>query len=493
MTIMDLFSLEILIPWILSMFLGVFVGGIPGLTATMAVALIAPISYYMNPLAGFAMVLGVSFTSIFAGDIPATLLKMPGTPSSGAAILDGYELAKQGKGGLALTIDLICSSLGGLVGVLALMLLAPFLANFALKFTHYEYFWLGIFGLSIAAILSKGNTIRGLISACLGLFISTIGMDATTGYPRFTFGSIELLGGIEFIPAMIGLFGFSEVLNIVSSKSELKHSGVKGKFKLPFKEALTIIWKNKWTFIKSSVIGTFIGALPGAGADIAAWVSYGVAKNSSKEPEKFGTGSMEGVIAPTSANNAALGGTWIPALVFGIPGDSITAIVLGIMLMYNLQPGPLVFQNNPEIIKGLFSIAIISQLLLIIVGYVGIKLFGIVLKLPQNIIAPIVTVFSFVGAYAIRNSVFDIVIMIIFGLIGYLLNKINVPTPPMILGIILGPMVENNLRIGLIKSNGSFLPFLARPISAILVIIIVVLYSAPYIFKLLSNSKKSIN
>jgi len=332
-----------------------------------------------------------------------------------------------------------------------------------------------------------------LISACLGLFISTIGMDATTGYPRFTFGSIELLGGIEFIPAMIGLFGFSEVLNIVSSKSELKHSGVKGKFKLPFKEALTIIWKNKWTFIKSSVIGTFIGALPGAGADIAAWVSYGVAKNSSKEPEKFGTGSMEGVIAPTSANNAALGGTWIPALVFGIPGDSITAIVLGIMLMYNLQPGPLVFQNNPEIIKALFSIAIISQLFLIIVGYIGIKLFGIVLKLPQNIIAPIVTVFSFVGAYAIRNSVFDIVVMIIFGLIGYLLNKINVPTPPMILGIILGPMVENNLRIGLIKSNGSFLPFLARPISAILVIIIVVLYSAPYIFKLFSNSKKSVN
>ena len=218
MTIMDLFSPEILIPWILSMFLGVFVVGIPGLTATMAVALIAPISYYMNPLAGFAMVLGVSFTSIFAGDIPATLLKMPGAPSSGAAILDGYELAKQGKGGLALTIDLICSALGGLVGVLALILLAPFLANFALKFTHYEYFWLGIFGLSIAAILSKGNTIRGLISACLGLFISTIGMDATTGYPRFTFGSIELLGGIEFIPAMIGLFGFSEVLNIVSSK-----------------------------------------------------------------------------------------------------------------------------------------------------------------------------------------------------------------------------------------------------------------------------------
>lgn len=493
MTIMDLFCPEVLIPWILSMFLGIFVGGIPGLTATMAVALIAPISYYMNPLAGFAMVLGVSFTAIFAGDIPATLLKMPGTPSSGTAILDGYELAKQGKGGLALTIDLICSALGGLVGVLALILLAPFLANFALKFTHYEYFWLGIFGLSIAAILSKGNTIRGLISACLGLFISTIGMDATTGYPRFTFGSIELLGGIEFIPAMIGLFGFSEVLNIVSSRSELKNSGVKGDFKLPFKEALSIIWDNKWTFIKSSIIGTFIGALPGAGADIAAWVSYGVAKNSSKEPEKFGTGSMEGVIAPTSANNASLGGTWIPALVFGIPGDSITAIVLGIMLMYNLQPGPLVFQNNPNIIKGLFSIAIISQFFLIIVGYIGIKLFGVVLKLPQNIIAPIVTVFSFVGAYAIRNSVFDIGVMIVFGLIGYLLNKINVPTPPMILGIILGPMVENNLRIGLIKTNGSFWPFLARPISAILVIIIVVLYSAPYIFKLLSNNKKRVN
>ena len=207
MSILKVFEPKILIPWILAMGFGIFVGGIPGLTATMAVALIVPISYYMDPLAGLAMILGVTFTAIFAGDIPATYLRIPGTPASGAAVLDGYEMSKKGKGALALTLDLICSAIGGFIGVLLLILVAPFLAEFALRFTNFEYFWLGVFGLSMSAVLTRGNTIRGIISAVLGLLISTIGIDITTGYPRFTFGNVELMGGISFIPAMIGLFG----------------------------------------------------------------------------------------------------------------------------------------------------------------------------------------------------------------------------------------------------------------------------------------------
>ncbi|RKX55122.1 MAG: hypothetical protein DRP50_03335, partial [Thermotoga sp.] len=334
MSVLKIFEPNILIPWLLAMGFGIFVGGIPGLTATMAVALIIPITYYMSPLAGLAMVLGVTFTAIFSGDIPATYLRIPGTPASGAAVLDGYEMTKKGKSSLALTLDLICSSIGGIIGVLLLIMVAPLLAKFALQFTNFEYFWLGLFGLSMSAVLSRGNIFGGLISATLGLLISTIGIDITTGYPRFAFGNVELMGGIGFIPAMIGLFGISEILKSVKSKEHMKTASISEKTRISLFKILPIVWKRKWIVLKSSLIGTFVGALPGAGADIAAWVAYGIEKKTSKHPEKFGTGTVDGVVAPTSANNAALGGTWIPALVFGVPGDTVTAIVLGAMLMY---------------------------------------------------------------------------------------------------------------------------------------------------------------
>ena len=464
--------------------LGVLVGGTPGLTATMAVALIIPISYYMPPLAGLAMILGVSFTSIFTGDIPATYLRIPGTPASGAAVLDGFEMAKKGKGSLALTIDLLCSAMGGLIGVILLIVIAPPLANFALQFTHFQYFWLGLFGLSMSAVISRGNIIRGVISAVLGLSVSTIGIDITTGFPRFTFGNAELMGGIGFIPAMIGLFGISEVLKNVKSRELIMEMSVKNEVQVSLLKTLSIIWKRKWTFLQSAFVGTCIGALPGAGADIAAWIAYGVAKKTSRKPEEFGKGSFEGVIAPTSANNAALGGTWIPALAFGVPGDSITAIVLGAMLMYGLRPGPLIFEQNADLIKNIFAIALISQFLLLPIGLLGIKIFSKILKLPRNVIMVMVIIFSVVGSYAIRNSFFDIYVMIIFGLIGYLFESLDVPLPPMILGIILGPMIEDSLRIGLIKTGGNYIPFLTNPISAILIILIILTFFGGNIVKL---------
>ncbi len=499
--IMGLFSLKVLFPWILAMVFGIFVGSTPGLTATMAVALLIPITYYVDPRAAFAMILGASFTAIFAGDIPATFLRIPGTPASGAAVLDGFEMNKKGKGALALSIDLLASALGGLFGVLLLIFTAPLLAKFALKFTNFEYFWLGLFGLSMTAILSRGKIVNGFISALIGLAISTIGVDVTTGYPRFTFGNTNLIGGISFIPVMIGLFGLSEILKNLTKKEELGAPTIKGSGRLPFLETIKTIWNYKLRFLISSIIGVFIGALPGAGADIAAWVAYGAAKNTSKNKNEFGTGHVEGVIAPTSANNAALGGTWIPAFVFGIPGDTITAIVLGAMLMYGLRPGPDIFSQSRNLMNSIFAIGIISQIFLIPLGYLGIKAAGQLLKLPRNIIWVGVVFYSIIGSYAINNNFFDIYMMLIAGLVGFFLEKLDVPLAPLILGLILGPMVENNLRVGLIKTHGNFLPFITRPISlTIIVIMFLILFGGNIISFILrlfrgknNESSKSIN
>lgn len=487
--ILSVFRPGILFPWIISMAFGVLVGGTPGLTATMGVALIIPVTYYMEPLAGMAMILGVSFTSIFTGDIPATLLRIPGTPASGAATLDGYELTKQGRGMEALTIDLLCSAIGGFIGILLLMLVAPPLAKFALRFTHFQYFWLGIFGLSTSAALSAEKPVNGIISVALGLLVATVGMDVTTGLPRFTGGNMELLEGIGFIPAMIGLFGLSEVLKNVADPKLLKQSSIPEFGKISLLNGLKIVLKNKVTVLKASIIGTCVGALPGAGADIAAWVAYGMEKKTSRTPEEFGKGSIKGVIAPTSANNAALGGTWIPALVFGVPGDSITAIVLGAMLMYGLRPGPLIFQENLELVHGIFAVGLISQFLLILVGMVGIRVFGTILRLPRNMVMVIVLVFSVIGSYAIRNSFFDVYIMTFFGVIGYFFEFVDIPLPPMILGIILGPMIENNLRVGLIKTHGGLGEFIFDPICLALILLIIFVFFGGPILKLLRGKK----
>ncbi len=467
-TLLVVLQPAVLIPWILAMLFGIFAGATPGLTATMATALIVPISYYMEPVAGLAMIIGATFTAIFAGDIPATYLRIPGTPASSAAILDGFEMNRQGKGGFALTLDLLCSSIGGMIGVAVLIMVAPLLARFALRFSSAEYFWLGLFGLSMSAVVSRGNTFRGIVSAALGMLISTVGMDVTTGHRRFTFGQLELLDGVGFIPAMIGLFGLSEVLKLASDQSILNQPSVQESGKISLIGALPTIWKHKITVLRSAIIGTLTGSLPGAGADIAAWVSYGVAKKTSRHPERFGTGSAEGVIAPTSANNAGLAGAWIPALVFGIPGDAVTAIVVGAMLMYGLRPGPLIFEETPEIVNGIFTIAVITQVLLIFAGILGIRAFGRILRLPRNAVMVIVLLFSAVGSFALENSFFDIYVMIAFGIVGFYMEKKDIPLPPLILGLILGPMVERNLRVGLVRTHGDFLPFFTRPISAVL-------------------------
>ncbi len=491
----SIFQIDVLIPWILAMILGIFVGGVPGLTATMAVALIVPLTYHMQPIAGLAMIIGVSFTSIFAGDIPATFLRVPGTPASGTAVLDGYVLTNKGKGGLAIALDLFCSAIGGILGILILIFISPLLANFALKFTHYEYFWLGVLGLSMSTVISKGSNTKGFFSMGIGVLLSTVGIDLVTGYPRFTFHNSELMGGISFIPVMIGLFGISEVLNQIITKkdtsSSLKNADISDKTKFSIREVFREIKKHFFLIVKSSVIGNLIGALPGAGADVAAWVSYGAAKKTSKHPEEFGNGSIEGVVAPTSANNAAIGGSWIPALVFGIPGDTITSIVLGAMLMYGLKPGPLIFEQEMGLVNQIFAVGLVSQIFLIVIGFAGIKAYSYILKFEKNIINTAIIIFSIIGAFALRNNTFDIGIVIIFGLIGYFCEKGKIPLAPMILGLILGPMVEENLRIGLVKTEGAFFPFLSRPISLVLFLIIVLMFGLAPMKKLIKKMFKT--
>lgn len=471
---------SVLLPWLLAMAFGIFVGATPGLTATMAVALIVPITFYVpNPNTSLAMILGVSFTAIFAGDLPGTYLRIPGTPASAAATLDAHQLARQGRGREVMLLDLICSCLGGLLSVLALIWIAPQLARWGLKFSNYEYFWLAIMGLSMSAVVSIGAVSKGLLAAAIGLLLATVGIDTVSGQQRFTFGKDELMDGINFIPVMIGLFGLSEVLRSLTYRQSFE-AAAKIVEQVPSTLKLWLtVWKHKFLVVRSSVLGTLVGALPGAGADIAAWAAYGLAQRTSKEGEKFGTGSIEGVVAPTSANNAAVGGAWIPALVFGIPGDAVTAIVLGAMIMYDIKPGPLIFQESPQKMHDLFSIALITQFLLLLCGWVGIRAFSSIIKLPRPIIMGAVIVFSVVGSYAIRNSVFDIWVMLVFGVAGVFFERLKVPLPPLILGLILGPMLEENLRTGLIKSAGDWRPFFTRPICLMLIAMLLIGAIAP--------------
>jgi putative tricarboxylic transport membrane protein len=489
----ELLQFHVLVPWLLAMLFGIFVGATPGLTATMAVALIVPVSFYMpDPNTGLAMIIGVSFTAIFAGDIPATYLRIPGTPASAAATLDGHELAKQGRGGFALLIDLFCSSIGGLVGVGLLIFIAPQLARFALRFSNFEYFWLAIFGLSMSAVVSSGNTLRGMVSAGLGMLLATVGLDVVSGAQRFTFGNAELMGGVGFIPVMIGLFGVSEVIRSVLGKPSMNESPtIAQTSNESLWTVLKAIWKHKATVARSSISGTVIGALPGAGADIAAWAAYGMEQRISKKRDEFGKGAIAGIIAPTSANNAAVGGAWIPALVFGIPGDAVTAIVLGAFMMYEIKPGPLIFQQNPEQVHSIFMIALITQFLLLPCGYLGLKTFGWILRLPRSVVMVSVLVFSVVGAYSLRNSLFDVYLMGGFGLVGFYLESKRAPLAPLILGLILGPMVETNLRTGLIKTEGDLTPFFTRPICATLVLLLAFAFMLPLLKRAIGRAKRN--
>ena len=363
---------------------GLLVGSIPGLTATMATALLIPVTFFMDPVPAIAAIVTTVATAIFAGDIPGALLRIPGTPASAAYCDEAFAMTRKGKAQLALGVGLSSSVIGGLVGAVVLMLATSALAEFAFKFSSYEYFWLACLGLSSAVVVSSGSTLKGFVSLLIGLFISTIGIDLISGHPRFTFGSTEMLGGVSFIPAMIGMFAISEVLRYVASSDKGRPSVPKQSMNSLFKGVGGILGKYKFNVARGSSIGAITGVLPGAGADIAAWVAYGVSKRTSKNKEEYGKGHVEGLVDASSANNAGLAGAWVPALVFGIPGDSITAIAIGVLYMKGMNPGPMIFQENPQLLNAVFIVFFLANLLLLPLGYLAIRLSTQLLKIPSK-------------------------------------------------------------------------------------------------------------
>lgn len=459
---------------------GLFVGAIPGLTATMATALLIPFTFFMDPVPAIAVIVTTVATAIFAGDIPGALLRIPGTPASAAYCDEAYAMTRKGLGERALGIALVTSAIGGLVGSVVLSFSAPKLAEFAIQFSSYEYFWLACLGLSCAVIISTGSTLKGFVSLFIGLFIATIGIDGTAGHPRFTFGSVELLGGVSFIPAMIGMFAISEVLRYVASTRQVIAVPPQPKGGV-FVGLGPILKKYRFNIARGSSLGALVGILPGAGADIAAWIAFAISKKRSKEPEKFGTGHPEGLVDAGAANNASLAGAWVPATVFGIPGDSITAIAIGVLYMKGMNPGPMVFIMNPELIYAVFLAFFIANLALLPLGFLAIKLSRHILRIPRRVLMPIILIFCMVGAFAINNTVFGISVMLVLGVLAYLMEENGFPVAPAILGIVLGGMVEDNFMASMIKADGDFFGFFSRPIAATLGAITIVVWLVPLV------------
>ena len=457
---------------------GLFVGAIPGLTATMAAALLVPFTFFMDPLSSLVAIVTMSAMAIFAGDIPAALVRIPGTPASAAYTDDSYALTREGKGELVLGVDLVTSALGGLFGAAVLMIAAPALAEVALTFTSFEYFWLAALGLSATVMIASQSPLKGGLALLLGLFFSTVGVDITLGYPRFTFGSTELLNGIDFIPAMIGLFGVSEVLrNMAQASLKLQITSVKAES--IFRGLAAILWRYRTNMARSGVIGVLIGILPGAGADIAAWIAYAVARRFSKAPEKFGKGAIEPIVDAGTANNACLAGAWVPALVFGIPGDSITAILIGVLFMKGLRPGPMLFEQHADLVYAVYLSFIIANVLMIPFGYAAIKASGLMLRVPRNILMPAILMFCVVGSFAINNSLFDVGLMLAMGILGYFLEANGIPVAPIVLGMVLGPILEQNFMVSMIKTDWALLQFFSRPTAAVLGVLTILIWVVP--------------
>src|SRR6185436_12827594 len=457
---------------------GLFVGAMPGLTATMATALLVPVTFFMAPIPAIAAIVTATAMAIFAGDIPGCLLRMPGTPASAAYTDEAYAMTNKGQAELALGAGLVFSAIGGLFGTAVLMVAAPTLAEFALKFSSFEYFWLVLMGLTCAVFLTSENPLKGFVSLFLGLLVASVGLNNPAAIPRFTFGSTELMGGIGLVPLMIGMFAISEILRYAVDTNP-RPMIIEQPIGNVFRGMWRLTVKYPVQILRGSALGTLVGALPGAGADIAAWMSYAVSKKFSKEPEKFGTGHVEGIVESGSANNSALAGAWIPALVFGIPGDSITAIVIGVLYMKNMNPGPALFVNNPQNIYAVYLLFIIANLIMIPLGWMCIKVAKRILQVPRAVLMPIILLFCIVGSFAINNTAFDVAVMLIAGVVAYVLEENDFPIAPAILGVVLGAMLEENFITSMIKSDGNLTAFFARPIALALAVITVLIWLWP--------------
>lgn len=455
-------------------FVGVVFGCIPGLTATMAIAMFLPMTYGMAATQGQATLIALYIGGISGGLISAILLNIPGTPASMATCLDGRPLALGGKAGKALGTGVVFSFLGTILSLVALVTIAPSLANIAIKFGPWEYFSITIFSLTLIITLSEENLVKGLISGLLGLMLTTVGLAPIDSVSRYTFGSSALKGGFDILTVLVGVFAVSEILIAAENAHKRSRTDISAitDFKIKgFGISLKEFFSQIPNLIRSSLIGIGLGILPGIGSGTSNMLSYTVAKNQSKYPEKFGTGVIDGVVASESANNATIGGTIIPLLTLGIPGDSTSALLLGALIMKGVQPGPLIFRENGAVVYAIYAAMALSSIFMLVIMLFGMKGFVKILKIPQHLLLPLVFVLCMVGAYGTNNRLFDCWALIFFGLMGYLMRKGGFPTTPLILGFVLGPTMELNFRRSLSYTNGSYIEFFTHPISCVFLVV----------------------
>lgn len=443
---------------------GVVVGALPGLTATMAVAVLSPFTFSMRPEIGIPFLLGVFKAAIYGGSIPAVTINTPGTAAAAATTLDGHALARKGQAHRALEVSLYASVFGDMLSTIGLILAATQLAVVAVKFGSPEFVMLYVIALTMIAAVSGRNAARAVLAAGAGFLIATIGLDPMSGRQRFTFGVPDLTGGIAFVPFLIGLFALSEIL--VESERRRQVDDLTRFRRDEPRVTLADLRRVLPTMLRSTGIGFFIGILPGIGAEISCWLAYGLAKRTSRHPEEFGQGSIEGVAAAESGNNAACPGDLIPMMVFGIPGDTVTAVLLGAFMAQGLTPGPLLFEKHAKLVYGFFAILLVSNLMLLGVGYVAIRYFRNITLIPPGLLYPVVAGLCFAGSFAVNSSYADLFVTVAGGVLGYFMRKAEVPIPPMVIAMLVAPGLENALRQSLLLSDSGLLIFLQRPIAA---------------------------
>ncbi len=481
---------------LIGVLIGLIIGALPGLSGTMAVAIFTPLTFWFPPAAGFAMLIGIWNSSVFSGGISAIIINTPGTPASIASTFDGYALYKKGKGGIALGINVIFSVIGGLISTVVMMLFAFPIARFAVKFGPSEYFSLALLGVSMMVGVSNGSVLKGLIPGFLGLCLSTIGMDPISGVKRFTFGSTNLMSGISFIPVMIGIFGVGEALYQIytrNQKVEEAESAERsanmslGKIFLEKKEFFSLLPLNALI----AFVATFIGAIPAAGGDIASIICWGQAKRISKHPEEYGKGSVEGFSVSCTANNGIIGGALTTMLCLGIPGDAVSAVLIGSLMMYGMQPGPKMFTENRSFVINIMLMMVVCNIMILVIGLLTAKASAKVLNVKKELVWVSVIILSIVGAYALNNNYFDVIIMLIVGLIGFVCKIAEFSPGPMVLGLLLGNMLEANLRRAMTLTKGSLSFFYERPITLCMIIFIVLTFAWPYITKIVKKEKEN--
>lgn len=472
-----------------STLLGVFIGALPGLNPVMAIALLLPLTYSMDPLVALAMVAGIYNGSMYGGAIPAILLRIPGTPASIATTFDGFPMADKGEASKALKVACWSSAIGGIVSAIALMTFGPLLARVTLFFGPAEYFWIAVFGMVSVGVMVGSDPVKGILAAVLGLLIGTMGIDSLSGQARFTFDQTWLLGGLDLIVVLVGLYALPPVLQLAEkcdlkglSAAQLKLNAV------PFAKGEIVSLIPTW--IRSSVIGICVGILPGAGGNIAAFLSYNSAKKASDEPDSFGKGNPRGVAAAECGNNADNAASMIPALSLGIPGNVVAALVLSALTIHGLQPGPQLFHQNPTLVGGfMFEMLITSLLILLVGGVAATRLIAQIQRLPGVLLVPSILILMCVGVYVVNGRPMDLWVMLIAGIFGYFLEKVNVPLAPIILGMILGPMAEQSVRRALLISRGEASELLTRPLSAVLASCTVIVLLWPAVSYLMRRSR----